>query len=99
MICVPIIGCVPAFDIFSENSKAPDKFNVSDKPIKILRGQPLMQIIPFVRAEYEFENNVPENLDEIDMLNIAQRAIIDDEDSHLKVNRIPKNYNAQKNKE
>ena len=70
------------------------KFNVSDKPIKILRGQPLMQIIPFVRAEYEFENNVPENLDEIDMLNIAQRAIIDDEDSHLKVNRIPKNYNA-----
>ena len=28
-ICVPIIGCVPAFEIFSANSRAPHKFEVS----------------------------------------------------------------------
>jgi len=32
-ICVPIIGCVPDLDIFSENSKAPHKFAVSERPI------------------------------------------------------------------
>ena len=31
-ICVPIIGCVPILDIFSENSRAPQRFEVSDKP-------------------------------------------------------------------
>ena len=35
-ICVPIIGCVPDFDIFSENSSAPHKFEVSDKPIDLI---------------------------------------------------------------
>ena len=29
---MPIIGCVPDFDIFSANSKAPHKFEVSLNP-------------------------------------------------------------------
>ena len=33
IIWVPIIGWVPDLEIFSENSKAPDKFDLSDKPI------------------------------------------------------------------
>ena len=32
LIWVPIMGCVPTFDNFSANSKAPHKFVVSDKP-------------------------------------------------------------------
>ena len=32
-ICDPIIGCVPALLIFSANSKAPHKFELSHKPI------------------------------------------------------------------
>ena len=75
------------------------KLNIPDKTIKIKRGQALMQIIPFVRAEYEFENNVPDNLGEyeLDMLNIAHRAVIEDGDDPIKklaVNRIPKKYDV-----
>jgi hypothetical protein len=75
------------------------KLNTPDKTIKIKRGQALMQIIPFVRAEYEFENNVPDDLDEyeLDMLNIAHRSVIEDNNDPIKklaVNRIPKKYNV-----
>jgi hypothetical protein len=75
------------------------KLNTPDKIIKLKRGQPLMQIIPFVRAEYEFENNVPDDLDDyqIDILNIVHRAVIEDNDDPIKklaVNRIPKKYNV-----
>ena len=35
-ICDPIIGCVPALLIFSANSKAPHKFEVSHKPIALI---------------------------------------------------------------
>ena len=35
-ICDPIIGCVPTDEIFSENSKAPDKLFVSLKPTDII---------------------------------------------------------------
>ena len=32
LTCVPSIGWVPLFDIFSENSRAPHKLKESDKP-------------------------------------------------------------------
>jgi len=32
LICVPIIGCVPTLDIFSANSNAPHKLEVSERP-------------------------------------------------------------------
>ena len=32
LICVPIIGCVPTFDNFSENSNAPHKLKLSARP-------------------------------------------------------------------
>ena len=32
MICVPIIGCVPTLEIFSANSNAPHKLEVSERP-------------------------------------------------------------------
>ena len=35
-ICVPIIGWVPDFDKFSENSREPHRLEVSDKPTDII---------------------------------------------------------------
>ena len=36
LICVPIIGCVPAFETSSENSNAPHKLFVSERPIDLI---------------------------------------------------------------
>ena len=36
LICVPIMGCVPVLDISSENSNAPHKLLVSDKPTDLI---------------------------------------------------------------
>ena len=33
---MPRIGCVPLFDIFSENSRAPHKLYESDKPTALI---------------------------------------------------------------
>ena len=61
----------------------------------------MLQIIPFVRADYEFENNVPnkfEDEQELDILNIKHRTqVIDhgnDPIKKLQKNRIPKKYNV-----
>ena len=77
------------------------KLNKPEITIKLLQGQPLMQIIPFVRADYEFENNIPiefEGEQELDIANIKYRTKIDDftEDpiKKLQHNRIPKKYNV-----
>ena len=60
-----------------------------------------MQMIPFVRTNYEFENNVPnkfEGEEELDILNIKHRTQIIDQDNDpikkLQNNRIPKKYNV-----
>ena len=33
---MPKIGCVPTFEIFSENSSAPHKLDVSDNPTALI---------------------------------------------------------------
>ena len=77
------------------------KLNKPNITIKLKQGQPLLQIIPFVRADYEFENNVPnkfEDEQELDILNIKHRTqVIDHENDPIKKlqnNRIPKKYNV-----
>ena len=77
------------------------KLNKPGITIKLLQGQPLMQIIPFVRADYEFKNNIPiefEGEQELDIVNIKYRTKIEDfaQDpiKKLQNNRIPKKYNV-----
>ncbi len=74
------------------------KLNKPDVPIKIEKGQPLMQIIPFVRADYEFSANLPDKETDLynDLLNVAHRSTIVEatEAKKLQNNRIPKNYNV-----
>ena len=61
----------------------------------------MLQIIPFVRADYEFENNVPNKFEgeqELEILNIKHRTQIIDNDNDpikkLQKNRIHKKYNV-----
>jgi len=78
------------------------KLNKPNVTIKLKQGQPLMQIIPFVRADYEFENNVSIELEgeqALDIMNIKHRteitdAFADDHVKKLQQNRIPKKYNV-----
>ena len=77
------------------------KLNKPNVTIKLNQGQPLMQVIPFVRTDYEFENNVPieiEGEQELEILNIKHRTKIEDfaQDpiKKLQNNRIPKKYNV-----
>ena len=78
------------------------KLNKPNVTIKLKQGQPLMQIIPFVRADYEFENNVSIKLEgeqALDIMNIKHRteitdAFADDHVKKLQQNRIPKKYNV-----
>ena len=60
-----------------------------------------MQIIPFVRAEYEFENNVPieiEGEQELDIISIKHETKMMDREhdpiKKLQRNRAPKKYNV-----
>ena len=55
------------------------KLNKPNVTIKLHQGQPLLQIIPFVRADYEFENNVPDKFNseqELDIIDIKHKTKI-----------------------
>ena len=61
----------------------------------------MLQIIPFVRTDYEFKNNVPNKFEgeqELDIINIKYRTKIIDHEydpiKKLQTNRIPKKYNV-----
>jgi hypothetical protein len=78
------------------------KLNKPGITIKLQQGRPLMQIIPFVRADYEFENNVPKKFKGEEELAIMDTkygtelpdAFADDPVKKLQQNRIPKKYNV-----
>ena len=74
------------------------KLNKPDEPIKISKGQPLMQIIPFVREDFQFSNNMPdEEKDlEFDMKTIQHLTTVVSplEQKKLTNNRVAKNYNV-----
>ena len=77
------------------------KLNKPNVTIKLNQGQPLMQIIPFVRADYEFDNNIPKfnKEDELYIMDIKHRTEITDNFTYdpikkLQRNRIPKKYNV-----
>ena len=77
------------------------KLNKPNVTIKLNQGQPLLQIIPFVRTDYEFENNVPieiEGEQELDIINIKHKTKMMDQEhdpiKKLQTNRIPKKYNV-----
>ena len=78
------------------------KLNKPNVTIKLNQGQPLLQIIPFVRTDYEFENNVPleiEGEQELDIMNIKFKTKMVDQEhdpiKKLQTNRTPKNYNVK----
>ena len=75
------------------------KLNKRGENIFLKKGQPLVQIIPFIRSDYDFEVFVPE-VSEFDALRMESRSTIDlyeihDDDSidrtkkNLKVHRMP----------
>ncbi len=74
------------------------KLNKPDEPIKLTKGQPLMQIIPFKREDYQFSNNMPDDDKDLeyDLMNVSHRTTVVAplEQKKLANNRIPKDYNA-----
>lgn len=64
--------------------------------VKINRGDPLLQIIPFKRENYEFDNGLPtdQKLLEFDIMDIQRRSIIPDNpnvEEHVLRNKTSKN--------
>ena len=94
-------GMIDADMEYSPNREINCFIKLNKPSIKLNQGQPLLQIIPFVRTDYEFKNNVPNKFEgeqELDIINIKYRTkIIDhvhDPIKKLQTNRIPKKYNV-----